>query len=101
MVARIGSKARVLEVGSYVGGFLAAAHDAGLDAQGIDVGVQVSDFVRAKGLTVHTGTLQAAQFDAEAFDAVCVWNCFDQIPEPWATVSEIYRLLRTGGWLFV
>jgi SAM-dependent methyltransferase len=99
LIGRIGGSARVLEVGSYVGGFLAAARDCGLDAQGVDVGLQVGEFARAHGLRVHTGSLESAHFDAHQFDAVCIWNCFDQLPDPREELFEIFRVLRPGGWL--
>src|SRR5437667_2541397 len=99
LIGRIGGSACVLEVGSYVGGFLAAARDCGLNAQGVDVGLQVGEFARAHGLRVHTGSLESAHFDAHQFDAVCIWNCFDQLPYPREELFEIYRVLRPGGWL--
>ncbi len=95
----IGSRANVLEIGSYVGGFLAAARDFGWQAQGIDVGRQVSEFVRSKSLQVSTGTLHDAHLPDETFDAVFVWVCFDQLPDPWATLAEIRRVLAPKGWL--
>ncbi len=99
LVKMVGCRANVLEVGSYVGGFLAAARDYGWQAQGIDVGRQVSEFVRSKGLKVITGTLLDADLPDQAFDAVFVWVCFDQMPDPWATLSEIWRVLVPNGWL--
>ncbi len=101
IIVRIGSRARVLELGSYVGGFLAAARDFGLDAQGVDVGTCVGEFKRAKGLRVRTGTLASAHFDTNAFDAVCVWNCFDQLPAPWPMLTELKRVLCKDGWLML
>ncbi len=101
LTAQIGPAARVLEVGSYVGGFLAAARDAGWQAQGVDVGKCVSTYAREQGLDVFTGTLDAAGFPAKAFDAVFVWVCFDQLPDPRAELAEIHRVLKPGGWLML
>jgi SAM-dependent methyltransferase len=93
----LGSKPRILEIGSHVGGFLAAAQTYGWDAQGVDVGQCVSDFARAKSLKVFTGMLAEAQFPTESFDAVFVWVCFDQIPNPWKELKEIHRILKKQG----
>ncbi len=98
---KIGKQASVVEVGSYVGGFLAAAGEAGWQALGIDVGRQVTEFSRRKGLNVRTGTLQAARLPDSAFDAAFIWDCFDQLPEPGATLQEIRRILKADGWLFI
>jgi SAM-dependent methyltransferase len=101
LVQQIGRQARVLEVGSYVGGFLAAARDYGWQAQGVDVGKRVSDFVRSKGLPVLTRTLLDARLPDRTFDAVFVWVCFDQLPDPWAELAEIHRVLMSKGWLML
>jgi SAM-dependent methyltransferase len=91
---------RVLEIGSHTGGFLAAAQDYGWDAQGVDVGECVSNFARSKSLKVFTGTITQAGFPEEFFDAVFVWVCFDQLPDPWKDLREINRILTKGGYLF-
>ncbi len=101
LIKEVGPRARVLELGSYVGGFLAAAREYGWQAEGVDVGMRVSEFVRAKGLPVKTGTLFNARLPDRAFDAVFVWVCFDQLPDPWAVLAEIHRVLQSEGWLII
>ncbi len=99
LVAQVGPRARVLEVGSYVGGFLAAARDADWQAQGVDVGKCVSDYAREQGVEVFNGTLFAAHLPSNTFDAVFVWVCFDQLADPWAELAEIRRVIKPRGWL--
>ncbi len=101
LIKMLGPEAHVLELGSYVGGFLAAARDYSWQAQGVDVGKRVSDFVRSKGFHVTTGTLLDARLPDRTFDAVFVWVCFDQLPNPWAVLAEIHRLLLPKGWLIL
>ncbi|MBI4787066.1 MAG: class I SAM-dependent methyltransferase [Chloroflexi bacterium] len=101
LTARVGRSATVLEVGSYVGGFLAAAGEFGWRAKGVDVGRRVSNFARGKGLDVFMGQLADAHFQDESFDAVFVWACFDQLPDPRAELKEIRRVLKSRGWLFI
>ena len=101
LVKLIGKSVEVLEIGSYVGGFLAAAGEFGWQAKGVDVGRRVSDFARSKGLDVFIGKLADAHFRDDSFDAVFAWVCFDQLPDPWAELKEIRRVLKAGGWLVI
>jgi SAM-dependent methyltransferase len=87
-----------VELGSYVGGFLDASREAGWRFEGVDVNEEVNRFARSRGFTVTTGSL-ADLDDGRTFDAVAIWNCFDQLPEPRATVRDAKRLLRPGGLL--
>ena len=91
-----GGTGRVLEVGSYVGGFLAAARAAGWRAEGVDVNPATNAFARARGFTVHDGELTTAPVDG-AFDAVAIWNCLDQLADPAAVLQRARTLLRPGG----
>jgi SAM-dependent methyltransferase len=85
-----------LEVGSYVGAFLAAAREEGLQFEGLDINTEVNAFARSMGFTVHDGELTS--FDAgRTFDIVAIWNTFDQLADPRATVNAAARLLRPGG----
>jgi SAM-dependent methyltransferase len=89
-----------LEVGSYVGAFLAAARDEGLQIEGIDVNPDVNAFTRSLGYVVHDGTLES--FHPErTFDTVAIWNTFDQLPDPRAAIAAAHRLIRPEGVLAV
>ena len=89
-------RGRGLEVGSYVGAFLAAARNARWQFEGLDVNAGVNCFTRSLGFTVHDGDLE--RFKSERrYDAVTIWNTFDQLPDPRAAVRAAIRLLRPGG----
>ena len=98
--AVLGRTGRVLEVGSHVGGFLAAAGDAGWEAEGLDVNATAVAFARARGLRTTEGDLDSYD-GAGAFDAVTMWTCFDQLPEPRAAAHRAHALVREGGLLVV
>jgi SAM-dependent methyltransferase len=91
-----------LEVGSYVGAFLAAARDVGLQMEGVDVSASVNAFTRSLGFTVHDGelTTMPAERDGRA-DAVAIWNTFDQLQAPREAVTAARRLLRADGVLVI
>jgi len=85
-----------LEVGSYVGAFLAAAKDNGLYFEGIDINRDVSAFARSLGFCVHDGELTSIESERR-FDALTIWNTFDQLADPRGTLHAAHRLLRRGG----
>jgi SAM-dependent methyltransferase len=91
---------RGLEVGSYVGGFLAAAREAGLAFEGIDVSTAAAAFAARKGLRIHTSTLEEFT-DGSDYDVIAIWNTFEQLPDVRAAALVSRRLLRDGGTLVV
>lgn len=95
------AQARVLEIGSYVGGFLHVATEWGWDAMGLDVGDDTSHFQRAKGYHTVTASLDDAKLDAASFDGVFIWNTFEQIEDPHAQLDAVRRVLRPGGALVI
>ena len=95
-----GRRGSGLEVGSYVGAFLAAARERGWQFAGIDVNQCTNQFARSLGFEVHDGTME--QFDDERIvDAVAIWNCIDQLPDPPATLRAAGKHLAPGGWLAI
>jgi SAM-dependent methyltransferase len=90
---------RILEVGSFVGGFLLEGQQQGWDMIGVDPGRDVAAFCRQRGLPIFEGTLGEARFTPGSFDAVVVWNTFDQLPDPRTLLDEATPLLRNGGLL--
>ncbi|MBW3622403.1 MAG: class I SAM-dependent methyltransferase [Armatimonadetes bacterium] len=87
----------VVEVGSFVGGFLKAGQGQGWAMQGVDPGEEVSAFCEGKGFPVTRGTLEDLSLTEGSVDGLAIWNTFDQIPEPDPTLAAVRRLLRPGG----
>jgi SAM-dependent methyltransferase len=99
-----GRVGRGLEVGSYVGGFLAAARELGWQLEGVDVNEAASAYARSLGLRVTVGTIEALAGDAslhERFAAVAFWNCFDQLVDPRSAAVAARRLLAPSGILAI
>jgi 2-polyprenyl-3-methyl-5-hydroxy-6-metoxy-1,4-benzoquinol methylase len=95
-----GRRGTGIEVGSYVGAFLAAARDAGWQFSGVDVNAQTNAFTRSLGFQVDDGTIES--LDAERrVDVVAIWNCLDQLADPASAVRAARSHLTSGGMLAV
>jgi SAM-dependent methyltransferase len=92
-----GRRGAGLEVGSYVGAFLAAARDAGWTFEGLDVNERAAAFACRMGFRVTVGELD--DITGRRFDVVAIWNTFEQLPDPRAAAVSARRLLNTGGML--
>lgn len=93
--------AKVLEIGSHFGAFLQVAEEWGWSPTAVDVGKDTSAFAKALGFPVHTEALPDCGFPSESFDAVFIWNCFDQMSDPNPILDEIHRILGKAGILVV
>ena len=93
-----GRRGNGIEVGSYVGAFLAAARERGWQFAGVDVNACANAFTRSLGFRVHDGTLESLDDEARV-DVVAIWNCLDQLPDPVATLRAARDRLAPGGML--
>jgi hypothetical protein len=91
----LGRRGSGLEVGSYVGAFLAAARDVGWTFEGVDVNERAAEFACAMGFRVTVGEL--GDIVGRRFDTIAIWNCFDQLPDPRAAATAARALLNRGG----
>jgi SAM-dependent methyltransferase len=91
----------VIEIGSFVGGFLAAAREQGWRVLGIDPGEEVGAFCASLGLPVRREPVETCELPADAADCVAIWSTFDQLPTPRTTLAAVRKLLRPGGLLAV
>jgi SAM-dependent methyltransferase len=96
----LGRSGSVLEVGSYIGGFLRAAADAGWQTCGLDVNASANEFARKHGVEVVESSLENFS-TGRTFDVIAIWNCFDQLPEPHAALRAGIDLLNAGGLLVI
>jgi len=92
---------RIIEVGSFVGGFLEAAREHGWDIIGVDPGDAVVQFCRHRGLPVFQGTLEESPQLPTGVEAVVIWNTFDQLPDPRSLLATIARMLKPDGLLVI
>jgi SAM-dependent methyltransferase len=88
---------RVLDVGCGSGEFLEALQAAGWIACGTEVNRAVVDRLCRRGHRVREGMLPDQRFLPGSFDAVSYIGTFEHVPEPWAELREVRRILRPGG----
>jgi SAM-dependent methyltransferase len=98
--AVLGRPGSGIEVGSYVGAFLAAAREHELQMEGVDINPHVNAFARSLGFVVHDGDLASIDVKQQ-YDCVAIWNTFDQLADPRGVVNAAAALLRPGGVLAV
>ncbi len=93
-----GRRGSGIEVGSYVGAFLAATRDAGWQFSGVDVSACANEFTRSLGFQVHDGSIESVE-PARRVDVVAIWNCLDQLADPASTIRAARAHLTPGGML--
>jgi SAM-dependent methyltransferase len=91
---------RVLEIGPHFGAFLKVAAEWGWRPEGVDIGKDTSAYLLSQGYVIHAQPVECCGFKSGAYDAVFVWNCFDQIADPAVALAESRRVTKDGG-LFV
>ena len=96
----VGRRGTGLEIGSYVGGFLSAAQEAGWTFEGVDVSPEAVAFASRVGHRVTLGEIGDVDA-AQAFDAVVIWNTFEQLYDARAAIVAARGLLRDAGVLAV
>jgi len=94
-------RVRIVEIGSFVGGFLAAGQELGWEMLGVDPGTEVSAFCQERGLPIFCGTLSELQMKSHSVDGVAIWNTFDQLPDPVVTLTTVCQILQPRGILVI
>lgn len=90
---------RLLDVGCGGGAFVAAAAEAGYEAQGHDLAPAVAEAAAKRfGYPVHTGPLSEL---GETYDVVTLWDTLEHTVSPPRVLAEVARLLDPGGWVLV
>jgi 2-polyprenyl-3-methyl-5-hydroxy-6-metoxy-1,4-benzoquinol methylase len=87
-----------VEIGSYVGAFLDAARVEGWEFEGLDINSCLVSFACQRGLHATLGDITSLD-ESTHYDAVAIWNTFEQLPDPRYAVRRAHSALRSGGML--
>jgi len=98
LVSRLANPQTLLDVGCGEGMFLDEAVKIGIDAIGCDYTLR-SEY--PSGVTVHAGKVDhRLPFPDCSFDVVTLWAVIEHVRNPAVAASEIYRVLKPGGFTF-
>lgn len=98
----LGKRGRYLDVGCGRGEWLWAAREAGWEYEGIDPSTAYLEWGRRHlGIQGRLGTIEEAKFPDEHFDAITLGGVIEHLYEPRATLTELRRILRPGGILWL
>jgi 2-polyprenyl-3-methyl-5-hydroxy-6-metoxy-1,4-benzoquinol methylase len=93
---------RHLDVGCALGYMMMEASVAGWETAGVETSPFAARYAAEHtGRPVHAGTLEEAAFPAHSFDVVTLMDVIEHTSEPLELASEIYRVLRPRGVLFI
>ena len=93
---------KILDIGCATGVFLKEMQDHGWEAFGVEPSQYAADVaVTQLGLNVFNGYLDQVQFDDNFFDVITLWDVFEHLPDPVATLKIIKGKLRPGGNLVI
>jgi SAM-dependent methyltransferase len=90
---------RLLDVGCSSGEFMALAQEAGWRTTGVELGEATAAAARARGLDVHTGTLEqvAGEVDPGSFSVITFWDVLEHLRDPRVELDLARSLLRPAG----
>jgi 2-polyprenyl-3-methyl-5-hydroxy-6-metoxy-1,4-benzoquinol methylase len=92
---------RLLDVGCSTGALMMSAQRCGIEAEGVEPAKRAALAAQAAGLRVYPGTLAAAGFSAESFQAATLFEVIEHLREPGEVLREIWRILEPHGVLIV
>lgn len=88
----------LLDVGCATGLFMNAMRERGWRVAGVELSPYAAEYARQTfHLDVFAGTLEAAAYPDDSFNVVTLWDVFEHLPNPKATLAEIARILKPGG----
>jgi SAM-dependent methyltransferase len=87
--------ARLLDVGAGRGRFVAAARDAGYEAEGIEPAGRAADG------SIRRASVEEAELEPGSFDVATVWHVLEHLEDPGVALDRIRSWLRPSGGVLV
>jgi len=97
-----GARGHVLDVGCFQGHLLWSAREMGWKVTGTEISEAAASHARQEwNLDVRVGRLEELHLPTNGFDAVTLVDVIEHVPDPRRTLTEVHRVLRPGGVLYV
>ncbi len=94
--------AKLLEIGSAHGGFVAMLRTAGYDAIGLELSPDVVHFARETfSVPMLEGAVEKQSLEHASFDAIILMDVIEHLPDPQRTLAHCAKLLKSDGILLV
>jgi SAM-dependent methyltransferase len=94
--------ARVLELGSAHGVFVAIMQWAGFDASGLDLSPGLCQFARQTfNVPILTGPVESQEIPLESLDVIALLDVLEHLPDPVGTMRHCASLLKPDGFFFL
>jgi len=92
---------RLLDVGSGSAFFAEIAIQRGWEVYGTELTDETIELAEKKGIKMSKGKLEDIQFEADSFDLIACIEVIEHVSFPQTFTSEIQRILRTGGAVYI
>jgi SAM-dependent methyltransferase len=101
-VHRFSTDGRLLDIGAAYGTFLTLAQQY-YECYGLDVSEYAALVARERfGVDVHQANIeQSVPFPDNHFDVVVMWDVIEHLVNPVNGLKEVYRVLKSGGIVFI
>ena len=94
--------ARILELGSAHGGFVALMRWAGFDATGLDLSPELVERARRRfDVPILEGPIESHDLPEGSMDAVVLMDVLEHLAQPEETLRQCFRLLKPDGLFFL
>lgn len=93
---------RLLDVGAHAGRFVSLAAAAGWAAEGLELNPRTAAYAAQRtGRPIRQLNVHDVDTGTAAFDAICLTDVLEHIPDPVRVLVRVAELLAPGGWLSV
>jgi 2-polyprenyl-3-methyl-5-hydroxy-6-metoxy-1,4-benzoquinol methylase len=94
--------AKILELGSAHGGFVALMRWAGFDACGLELSPSIVEFARRTfDIPILLGQIEDQQIEPASLDAIVLMDVLEHLPNPVRTLRRCLELLKPEGLLII
>jgi len=100
--AHSAKRQRMLDVGCGAGELVYLMRRDGVDASGLEPGIEFAEFARrVLRISVQTAAVHAATIPAESQDLVTMFHALEHVPDPRAVLVTVRGWMKRGGHLVV